>query len=165
MAHPARVVANEFIRLGVAQRSPLTPLQIMKLVYLAHGWMLAVYDEALVKETFEAWRYGPVVPDLYNAMKIYEADPVSEPLELGQTVRVGPSGRITFIPVIAEPFTERQGRIIDATYNHYGSWTASRLVQITHRPGSPWHRVWRREGWGLQLKDRQIGKFFKAQLA
>jgi uncharacterized phage-associated protein len=35
-------VANELIRLAQAENKQLTPLQIMKMAYLAHGWMLAL---------------------------------------------------------------------------------------------------------------------------
>jgi uncharacterized phage-associated protein len=39
MATNARAVANEFIRLAAEDGRTLTPLQIIKLVYIAHGWM------------------------------------------------------------------------------------------------------------------------------
>ncbi len=165
MAHSARVIANEFIRRGVQDGRPLTPLQIMKLVYLAHGWMLAIYDRPLVTDKFEAWRYGPVVDDLYQAMKMYRADPVEEPLPLTPIASVARDGRISLKPTQPRPFDQQEQHVIDVTYNYYGSWTASQLVQITHRQGTPWYRAWFGFGaWGTPLPDRQISKSFKARL-
>ena len=134
----------------------------MKLVYLAHGWMLAVYNAPLVREDFEAWRYGPVVPDLYHTMKIYRADPLLEPLAFGSIGKVR-NGRVVFVPIEPRPFTQQESRIIHAVYEHFGSWPASRLVQITHEVGTPWHRVWAQGSQGRKLSNRWIGKFFRDQ--
>ena len=42
-----------------------TPMHVIKLVYLAHGWMLGFTSRALINEAVEAWTYGPVVPSTY----------------------------------------------------------------------------------------------------
>ena len=136
----------------------------MKLVYLAHGWMLAVHDEPLVKEDFEAWRYGPVVPDLYQAMKIYRADPLLEPLALGATVQIQDDGRVRFVPIEPQPFSAQETWIIHAVYQHFGSWPASRLIQVTHQLGSPWHKVWAPGSWGRKISTPRIKRFFKGQI-
>lgn len=164
MAHSARAVANEFIRLGESAGNPLTPLQIMKLVYLAHGWMLAIYDQPLVEEDFEAWRYGPVVPDLYQAMKIYRADALREPLVLGSIAQIQDGGRIRFVPIEPRPFSVQETWVIEAVYQHFGSWPASKLIQVTHQLGSPWHKVWAPGSWGRKLSTPRIKRFFKGQM-
>ena len=45
----------------------LTPLQVIKLAYIAHGFTLALLGRSLVPEPIEAWRYGPVIPSIYTA--------------------------------------------------------------------------------------------------
>ena len=60
MATSARAVANEFIRLAKADCKSFTPSQLMKLAYIAHGWMLALYQRPLITDRIEAWKYGPV---------------------------------------------------------------------------------------------------------
>jgi antitoxin SocA-like protein len=77
MAVQARVVANEFIRLAEADGRALTPLQVIKLAYIAHGWMLALYQRPLISDSIEAWKYGPVIPTLYHALKKYGAGSVT----------------------------------------------------------------------------------------
>lgn len=47
----------------------LTPLQVIKLTYIAHGYSLAINGEPLVDEAVEAWRHGPVVPSVYHRAK------------------------------------------------------------------------------------------------
>ena len=75
MGHDARAVANNLIEMS--GEGPLTPLQIIKLTYICHGWMLGLYGRPLVKQNVKAWTYGPVIPDVYRALKTYRANPVT----------------------------------------------------------------------------------------
>ena len=61
----------------------LTPIHILKLVYIAHGWSLAIGEHPLIRNEIEAWEYGPVIRSLYDAVKRYGRDPISAPLKLG----------------------------------------------------------------------------------
>jgi uncharacterized phage-associated protein len=80
MATSARAVANEFLRLAEEDGRALTPLQIIKLVYIAHGWMLALYQRPLITDCVEAWKYGPVIPQLYHDVNRYGAGSITGPL-------------------------------------------------------------------------------------
>ena len=44
----------------------LSILQLVKLVYLAHGWSLGFDRGPLINATAEAWERGPVIPRVYN---------------------------------------------------------------------------------------------------
>ena len=161
MAHPARVVANEFITRGLSAGHPLTPLQIIKLVYFAHGWMLATHKRPLVRERFEAWKYGPVVPDLYHAMKMYRAEPVTDPLPLNPQAKIV-DGLVRFAYEDPRPFDESEQYIIDSVYGYYGGFSGTKLIQLTHRPDAPWYQVW--FGATPYMTNRQIQKYFESQL-
>ena len=54
--------------------------KFQKLCYYAKAWHLALYDENLISEPFEAWIHGPVNPALYDVYKDYggEIDLTSE---------------------------------------------------------------------------------------
>ncbi|MBC5786723.1 DUF4065 domain-containing protein [Clostridium sp. NSJ-27] len=51
--------------------SSMTHKKLQKLCYYAKAWYLAIYDENLIKEPFEAWVHGAVQPDLYQKYKIF----------------------------------------------------------------------------------------------
>ena len=51
--------------------SSMTHKKLQKLCYYAKAWYLALYDENLIDESFEAWVHGAVQPDLYQKYKIY----------------------------------------------------------------------------------------------
>src|SRR5687768_4006741 len=76
--HDARNVANEFLRQAKERGTKLTNMELQKLVYIAHGYSLAILDRPLIKQYVEAWRYGPVIPDLYHALRQYRSGDVTE---------------------------------------------------------------------------------------
>lgn len=147
MAHPARLVANEFIQLGVDDRQPLTQLQILKLVYFAHGRTLVLLERPLIQEHFEAWPYGPVVPSLYNGLKWHGRDPIRTPL---RTFRL-PS------------FSDRELDIIHNTYTDYAHLSGEELMRLTHQRGTPWHKLRRFPGRPI-IPEVLIYDWFKADL-
>src|SRR5947209_648870 len=54
----------------------ITPMQLIKLVYIAHGYMLGEHRQPLLKESVQAWRFGPVVASVYHAVKECKDQPV-----------------------------------------------------------------------------------------
>ena len=76
MAHDARDVANEIIERGAESHRAFTHLQIQKLVYYCHGWMLGVYGEPMLTQDVSAWDHGPVIAELYHELKQYGREPV-----------------------------------------------------------------------------------------
>lgn len=127
MLHDAKAVANYLIAKSIEEKKPLTPLQIMKLVYFCHGWQLGLYREPLIRQAVEAWRYGPVVADVYHSLKDYGASPVTAKLR---------------VPPVA--FEENEKTLVDEVYKKYGGLNGIELMQLTHAPGTPWADVWNR---------------------
>jgi len=49
MAYDAKIVANYFLDLADRDHVFVSPLKLQKLVYLAHGWSLALRGRPLLK--------------------------------------------------------------------------------------------------------------------
>ena len=49
----------------------MTHKKLQKLCYYAKAWYLALKDENLIVERFEAWVHGAVQPDLYQKYRVY----------------------------------------------------------------------------------------------
>lgn len=127
MKHDARSVANELIRRALAAGRPLTPLQVQKLVYFCHAWMLGLHGQPLLKQRIEAWQYGPAVRDIYDSLHQYGREPVTQPIQYTD-----------------DHFDEREVDLIDQVWEKYGGLSGPELSNMTHRIGSPWFQVWDR---------------------
>lgn len=57
---------------------PMTNKKLQKLCYYAKAWHLALYDENIISEPFEAWVHGPVHRALYEKYKKYGGDNIVE---------------------------------------------------------------------------------------
>jgi len=101
----------------------LTNLKLQKLVYYAQGFYLALYDEPLFPEHIEAWTHGPVVPDLYHALKQFGSEPVKLDWE-----------------VDPDRYTPEIMGLLDEVYSVYGQFSAVRLRNITHQE-PPWQQT------------------------
>ena len=125
----ARLVANRLLTLAAEDHRELTPMQVLKLVYIAHGWNLGLNGRALIDQPVEAWQYGPVIRDLYNAMRGFGGGPVHGPLPAGFGAR-------------AEDLTKRESDLVRQVYGLYGHMSGVALSRITHAKSTPWEQVY-----------------------
>ena len=145
MERDVRSVANEIIGRAIDDERLVTPLKLIKLVYFCHAWMLALYDEPLLDEPVEAWRYGPVVPGVYDSVRRYGRMRIRSPIGKAPT----------------EDFTDSEENIIDQVWDIYGKHTAIQLSSMTHRKGTPWHTIWHEKGPFAIIPDDLIRQYYK----
>ncbi len=120
-------VANRFVMLGNQHMNPLTHMQLQKLTYIAHGYYLALTGRPLINEPVSAWKYGPVIPGMYDAFKDFGNRPVTNPV-------MSPYGMGVFDP--------QAESVIGAVYQYYGNKGGIELSTLTHLPGTPWSRAY-----------------------
>lgn len=53
------------------ENKPISNLQLQKILFFAQKAVLQKYDEPLFNEELEAWRFGPVSPEVYYKYKGY----------------------------------------------------------------------------------------------
>jgi uncharacterized phage-associated protein len=148
MMHDSNLIANRFLELASGNGDTLTPMQVLKLVYIGHGWMLGMYGVPLISDDVQAWKYGPVIPRLYNAVKDFRDNPVQGTL----AVRDCP------------PLIDIEIDLISQVYNQYGSMTGPSLSRLTHQPGTPWALTYREGVHGLVISNDLIEEHYN-QLA
>ena len=140
--HSSLNIANYLI--DKTEHPRLTPMQIIKLVYLCHGWMLGLYGRPLIKEDVEAWQYGPVIRELYRAVKGFRSKPV-----------IGPLGKQSS----DLDFDDKETSIINQVFDIYGGHTGIELSRLTHMTGSPWHKTW--HAGGETISNDLIADYFR----
>jgi len=120
-------------------------MQLLKLVYIAHGWMLGRHGRPLFAEQVQAWQYGPVVRSVYQAVKQYGSSAVAQ---------------INSAPVIA--FDADEQNMMDFVVRNYGSANGIVLSTATHQPGTPWHQTWSVAQNSAPISNDLIQNFYSA---
>ena len=153
--YPVGAIANYMLDRGEEDGVPITHLKLQKLVYIAYGWTLAALDASLFEERIEAWRYGPVVPDLWHEFKAYRADPIDDGRSFDYDWG---RDRLIFHSI---PLRAKEVRhLLRAIWKKYSPFTASQLVRRTHRVGAPWHATIREQGPRSRIEPELIREHF-----
>lgn len=147
--YDALTIADVMLKIGKRKGDAMTPMKLLKLVYIAHGFSLALLNRDLFQNRIEAWRYGPVIPDLYQATKQWGREPI--PLEL-----VGDTSDISVDKEVEE--------FLEEVYAKYGHLDGIRLSYLTHQSGTPWDKIYRQNIRNAQIPDSLIEEHYRGML-
>ena len=143
-SHSSRAVANSLLDKARSDGNPLTPMQIIKLVYLCHGWMLGLHGRPLIWEPVEAWQFGPVIRDLYETVRHYKSEPIPDLLPPHQAAKLD----------------WQEDDLVRQVYELYGRDSGIALSRLTHADGTPWSRTWERFGQNANISNDLIQDHF-----
>jgi uncharacterized phage-associated protein len=141
MSHNPLLIANKIIEL---KNNDLTIMELLKLQYIAHGYLLAFRKTPLFKGRVEAWPYGPVIPEVYNAFKpqgIHIKKPI--PVRSEETI---PDESCEIIRSVIESYKQKSG------------WELSAL---THIENSPWTQTVTEKGFYSQIPDSLTQSYYE----
>lgn len=142
--YDSRHIANCFIRL-VKRKQGQGPsiTQAIKLVYMAHGWTLALHGRPLINEQAEAWSYGPVIPTVYYAFRKFG------------------SSNLSPISIYEDKLDDDTKALLDRVYEMYGQLTSKELSRLTHIEGGPWYQCYRGNDKYSPIPDDVIKSHFQ----
>lgn len=147
------VVANRFLELAEEDENTLTPMQLLKLVYIAHGWMLGLYGTPLIDSDIQAWQYGPVIPDLYDRVRKHKSQPVVGPISTG-----------FFGGGKTESLQPHEDDLVRQVYNLYGNFSGMTLSGLTHQAGSPWSMTYSPDSFGVVISNDLIQEHYSRKV-
>lgn len=147
--YQANTIAQYFIN-KYGDVGNITPMKLIKLVYIAHGWYLGFTDKQLISESPEAWKYGPVIPSVYDKYKSY------------RNQNIYPTTKNVFNLGI----NAKDQLFLDKIWTTYGKENGLQLSNRTHQPGTPWSIVWNKlinsnEFYTLQIDNDLIRNHYK----
>lgn len=137
----SKITAVDIAKFFLAMK-PMSHLKIQKLVYLAYKEYLFKYKRSLFEEKIVAYKYGPVVEEVYQTFKehgssVIKMDDSTEyilkdihfPQAMGRMLLAKDVEKI--VPTLLE--------IVEK----YGDFTGGELVDFTHSEKGPWNTVYR----------------------
>ena len=129
-------------------RDDMTNLKLQKLLYFAQGYYLAKTGRPLFIEDILAWKYGPVVREVYKKFNSYVSLPIKKPSS-DDVIKLDKENNI-------EAYM-----IIEKVMSQYGDKSAGELVSITHAQ-APWMETMEHYGIDSVIPKEDILDFFKS---
>ncbi len=145
MPYSAAKVANEMLEIARTRGEEITPLKLLKLVYIAHGWSFPYLRDPLLAEPAQAWQYGPVVPSLYHSVSKFRAGPITE----------------LVADTDPQVLSEQASNLIRNVYDTYGRYSAIQLSNMTHMPNTPWSEAWGSRGKNAVIPNDRIAAHYQ----
>lgn len=131
-------VAKYIVTKSTAIGHPVTNLKLQKLLYFTQGLSLSVFGKPAFDDEIEAWRYGPVVPNVYSAFSLYGALDISRKYD---------------------DFEINDDEILNSALYvllKFKDTNAFELVDMTHEQGTPWYNVYNSSSESLIISQNDI---------
>ncbi|MBC6408170.1 MAG: DUF4065 domain-containing protein [Rhodobacteraceae bacterium] len=174
--YDARQISNWFVK-RAQDRGGIWLTTILKLAYIAHGWHLEIRKAPLFHNPIEAWQYGPVIPDLYEALVEQEKNLAAkaEP-KRGNALRwwgyrrfaprpqqekKPPQPVTELLPGYSCDFSKRDNEFLEQVWQMYGGMTAAQLSALTHEKEGPWEIATQTNGYFAKIPNILIRKHYE----
>jgi len=156
MSHDGRAIANFVLDVCEETGRPVSNLALQKLVYFCHVWSLIELGKPLVKHSFEAWEFGPVLPYLYREFRAFDREAIKSRAKVLDPL----SGEQRIAEYALSSDTHD---LLRKVVEFYSRLKAGDLVRLSHAKGGPWEESWNHSGIinpGMKIKDESIVRFY-----
>lgn len=143
--YDARQIAGWFVDRAKSEGKTLSIMSLLKLTYIAHGWHLEMRNRPLFPNPIQAWKYGPVIPDVYNEFR-----------HNGINVNI-PSGSNSGV------IQPDDASLLEEIFKIYGNLEPFQLSDITHVDGGPWDIATKAGGYYAQIPNELIRQHYVAK--
>ncbi|MFD1703365.1 Panacea domain-containing protein [Methylopila henanensis] len=158
MKYTPQHIVNYFLTRAEREGRPLTPLKLIKLVYIAYGWVLALTGKRLFDEPIQAWQHGPVIPSVYHEFKHYGKRPIEDKATCFDL------DTFDFTVPEIEASDKETKAILDKVWSAYKMFSGWSLRQKTHEPGTPWSQTYEEGVSDKEIPDTLIAPHFKKRI-
>jgi uncharacterized phage-associated protein len=121
-------------------------LMLQKILYVAQMVHLGRHGMPLLFESFEAWDYGPVLPEIYRQLSMFGSLPVKDVFKQAR-------------PLPATDERKTLGEVVP----FLARFTPGELVGLTHCPGGAWATFYRPKTRGIVIPNQAIATEFRAR--
>ncbi len=146
-------IANFFLN-----EKKVTNYVLNKLIYFSYGFYLATTNEKLFPEKIQAWKYGPVVSQIYEQFVRFGNKVITEKA----TWHSRSMDKITY-PEIDRNDAETMN-VLKSVKDVYGSLSEDMWEEMTHHEGSPWEIVYREGERDILINDSDTKRYFASRL-
>lgn len=124
----------------------MSNLKLQKLVYYSQGFSLALLHRPLFNQHIEAWKHGPVIPDLYQQYKQYGSGSIP----------------VDNLNIDFDKFSNDEKDLLCDVFHMYGQYSAWKLRNFTHEEPT-WINAYN-QGAGTEITVDSLSKYFSTQI-
>jgi uncharacterized phage-associated protein len=151
--YDARQIANEILLRAWDEDVRPTQLDLQKITYFLHGHHLIDHRTPLIATPFEALHHGPVQRVLLDVFRKWGDEPIAE-----LAMRFDPVRRTYHdLPRVMD---NAAVSTIEKYLDRYLETPTFAMVDLTHRPGTPWSETMRQArnvvNMGMRISDDLI---------
>lgn len=163
MKTDAIAIANYFVDKSLVDKGapyPLTLLRLVKYVYIAYGFALAILDKKIIDGRFdavEAWKYGPVIPSVYHSFKHNGNNPIKEKSIIA--ISEEKDGNLNFTTPVVED--ENIKVILNFVWKRYRDMSTTNMITLLHKENTPWAYCYR-VGKNVEIPDEMTKAYYEA---
>lgn len=132
-------LAKYVVNYAYLENSPISNLQLQKILYFINGEYYKRNGEFLVDNDFIAYPFGPVIPIVYQAFRRWGSSAILEKYDVS---------------------IEKDEDNIKKDIDHYGRISVYNLVQMSHKPSGAWYAAQNRDGLFSHIEREDIEKEF-----
>ncbi|KND62642.1 Panacea domain-containing protein [Candidatus Phytoplasma phoenicium] len=119
-----------------------THMKLHKLIFYSHVYHLTKYKKPLIENEIQAWRHGPVFPELYPILKEYTYEKITKKIKNGKIFKIKNTYK----------------KAIDYIINKYGKLDGQQLSEKTHFE-NPWQEAIQ-QGKNVRILDENLIKYY-----
>lgn len=125
------IVCNNVLFRAFTQKVDVSPMKLQKLLYFVACEYQKRTDTPLFSESFQVWKYGPVLPSVYGEFKSFGKEPISAYARDAKGISY----------IVDESTSPALKSSIDIIWGSFKDWDPIALSQITHMEGSAWSKA------------------------
>jgi len=135
----------------------ITNLKLQKVLYIAYGLHLCLFEQRLFESEIQAWRLGPIVYDIYRGFK-----QCGDGIITTNATAIDPKTGEFFEPQLDADINPRALNIACTAYGQRIAWN---LVDITQDENSAWKKNYINGKNGVIIPDADISIEFEAKIS
>lgn len=142
-------IARKILQLAKSEGLNVDTMKLLKLVYITHGWHLGFTNKPLINDEIQAWKYGPVIPVLYDVIKRFGAGNVDgELIDLYADKELDPE----------------TSEFVENIWHVYKEMSGLELSARTHKDGSAWAKTYEEGILNMVIDDEEIKQHYKSMI-
>ncbi len=123
MTYYVKEIAKYIITYCSNKKRPISNLKLQKILYFLWIDYFKENNCSLFNENICAWQFGPVVPEVYYEFCSYAGSPINKIYDI-------------------EIYNKNDSDIINKLIDKYIEYSASKLVEMTHKDFKPWSIIY-----------------------